>query len=175
MSGRTSLSEAELVRLLQTGYVLEGIVEGRSDYHQRLPVIDSPHMGTVWDLLEEAHIESREHRNRLQDLIDSLDASCISPDVIEGLVETQYDHETVESVDDVLHDQLLGELSAYTFYDELLATIAESNTAFGVDHDVLVTVLEEIRSEEREGVDETIAVMETFDVPVQQYPEYIEG
>jgi hypothetical protein len=175
MSDRTSLSEAELVRLLQIGYVLEGIVEGRSDYHQRLPVIDSTHMGAVWELLEEAHIESREHRNRLQHLIDSLNASCISPEVIEGLVETRYDRETVESVDDVLHDQLLGELSAYTFYDELLTTIAESDTAFSVDHDELVTVLEEIRAEEREGVDETIAVMETFDVPVQQRPEYIEG
>jgi rubrerythrin len=175
MNGQTSLSESELVRLLQTGYVLEGIVEGRSDYHQRLPVIDSARMGAVWDLLEEAHVESREHRNRLQELIDSFDASCISPEVIERLVETRYARETVESVDDVLHDQLLGELSAYKFYDELLAAITESDTSFGVNHDELVTVLEEIRTEELEGVNETLSVMDTFDVSAQRNLERIEG
>lgn len=175
MSNQTSLNESELVRLLQTGYVLEGIVEGRSDYHQRLPVIDSTRMATVWELLEEAHVESREHRNRLQELIDSFDASCIGPEEIELLVETQYDRKTVESVDDVLHDQLLGELSAYKFYDEVLAAIAESDTSFGVNHDELITVLEEIRTEELEGVNETLSVMDTFDVSTQQNLERIEG
>jgi hypothetical protein len=175
MRSQTSLNESELVRLLQTGYVLEGIVEGRSDYHQRLPVIDSTRMGAVWELLEEAHVESREHRNRLRELIDALDASCLSPDVIEGLVEAQYDRETVGSVDDVLQDQLLGELSAYKFYDELLAAITGSDTSFGINHDELVTVLEEIRAEELEGVDETLSVMDTFDVSAQQNLERIEG
>lgn len=129
----------------------------------------------VWDLLEEARVESREHRNRLQELIDSFDVSCIAPEVIERLVETRYDRETVESVDDILRDQLLGELSAYKFYDELLAAIAESDTSFGVDRDELTTVLEDIRAEELEGVDETLSVMDSFNVSAQQNLERIEG
>ena len=175
MGSQTPLSEPQLVRLLQTGYVLEGIVEGRSDYHQHLPVIDSTRTAAVWNLLEEAHVESREHRNRLKELINLLNASCISPTVIEELVEAQYNYETVESVDDVLRDQVLSELSAYKFYDELLGAIAECDTSFSVDHTELVTILKDIRSEELEGINETISVIEALDVPVQQDLERIEG
>ena len=168
MTSQTPLNESELVRLLQTGYVLEGIVEGRSNYHQRLPVVDGTRMSIVCDLLEEAHVESKEHRNQLQELINSFGASCISSEVIEQLVETQYDRETVENIDDILHDQLLSELSAYKFYDELLVAIAESDMSPSINRNELIATLEKIRSEELEGIDETLSVMETFDVSVHQ-------
>ncbi|MFB6176745.1 MAG: ferritin-like domain-containing protein [Halobaculum sp.] len=151
--------EPRLVRLLQTGYVLEAIVEGRSDQH-RYVLGGSPEHDLVRELLADAHSESQCHRQRLDELLVDLGAEPV-PSRVTRLVEAEYDspHATVEAI---LTDQLCSELSAYRFYDAVLDTVTEPS-ADAVPA-TAVAALEEIRAEEREGVSEVLALAGSLDV-----------
>ena len=74
-------------------------------------------------------------------------------------MEAQY--EADEDFDGVLYDQLCNEETAYKFYDDLIAAIEGSDVRFSIDRDRLLSVLEEIREEEKEGVEDVTELMET--------------
>ena len=156
--GRRVASDHQLARLLQIGVVLEEVVEARSTRHHR-------EMGGEFDadteaLLREAAAESADHRERLEELIDELDAESVSYDEIETLVEARYGRTKPEDFDGVLYDQLCNEETAYKFYDDLVAAIEGSDSAFSVDRDRVLDTLRGIRAEEAEGVEEVTAIME---------------
>jgi hypothetical protein len=148
-------SDHQLARLLQIGVVLEEVVEARAAKHAS----ESDDIGgEVRALLEEATAESERHRERLETLVDELDAETIGFEQIQRLVEQQY--EADEDFDGVLYDQLCNEETAYKFYDDLVAAIEGSDVTFTVDRDHLLGVLREIRAEEEAGVEEVTALME---------------
>ncbi|PSQ06952.1 rubrerythrin [Halobacteriales archaeon QS_6_71_20] len=156
--GRRVASDHQLARLLQIGVVLEEVVEARSTRHHR-------EMSEAFDrdtatLLREAASESADHRERLEELIDDLDAESVSYDEIETLVEAQYGKTKPEDFDGVLYDQLCNEETAYKFYDDLVAAIEGSDSTFSVDRDRVLDTLRGIREEEAEGVEEVTAIME---------------
>jgi rubrerythrin len=150
----------QLVRLLQIGVVLEEVVEARAAQHFRsLSEAEQSAMDdAIVSLLEHAAEESAEHRRRLEDLIDELDAESVAFEEIDGLVAAKYDQP--EDFDGILYDQLYGEETAYKFYDDLLAALEDSDAAFGVDRERLLTTLREIRAEEEAGVQEVADMME---------------
>ena len=148
-------SDHQLARLLQIGVVLEEVVEARAAKHAS----ESDDIGSeVRALLEEATAESERHRERLETLVDELDAETIGFEQIQRLVEQQY--EADEDFDGVLYDQLCNEETAYKFYDDLVAAIEGSEVTFTIDRDHLLGVLREIRAEEEAGVEEVTALME---------------
>jgi rubrerythrin len=148
-------SDHQLARLLQIGVVLEEVVEVRAAKHaSESDDIDSQ----VRELLEEATVESERHRERLEDLVDALDAETVGFEEIQRLVEQQY--EAGEEFDGVLYDQLCNEETAYKFYDDLITAIERSDASFSVDREQLLAVLREIRAEEETGVEEVTALME---------------
>jgi len=148
-------SDHQLARLLQIGVVLEEVVEARAAKHaSESDDIDSEVRAT----LEEATVESERHRERLETLVDELDAETIGFEQIQRLVEQQY--ETDDDFDGVLYDQLCNEETTYKFYDDLIAAIEGSDVSFSVDCDHLLEVLREIRAEEEAGVEEVTALME---------------
>ena len=149
-------SDHQLARLLQIGVVLEEVVEARAAKHAREAGADRPE--AVTELLLEAEEESADHRKRIEDLIDELEADTVPFDEIERLVEAQYEAE--EAFDGVLYDQLCNEETAYKFYDDLIAAIEKSDVSFGIEKDRLVAVLAEIREEEAEGAEEVTELME---------------
>lgn len=156
-------SERQLVRLLQTGIVLEEIVEVRSAKHYetataRWDIIDENHK----ELFEEAQEESAEHRARLETLIERLDAETVPFKRIEQLVASKYERTKPQEFHNILYDQLHGEKTAYKFYDNLINAIKNSNTAFSVDRDELFATLREIRKEEAEGVKEVMELIEAM-------------
>jgi rubrerythrin len=151
-------SDHQLARLLQIGVVLEEVVEARAvNHHQELIEDDDD---DIADLLEEAAEESAEHRERLEALIDQLDAESIPFEEIEFLVEERYGQSKPEDFDDVLYDQLASEETAYKFYDDVLAAIDESDARYSIDREELIETLEWIREEEAEGVEEVTELME---------------
>jgi rubrerythrin len=148
-------SDHQLARLLQIGVVLEEVVEARAAKHAS----ESSDIGEeVRTMLEEAAEESERHRERLQEIVDELDAETIGFEEIQRLVEEQY--EADQDFDGVLYDQLCNEETAYKFYDDLLVAIAESDADFSIDRTRLVSVLTEIRDEEEDGVEEVTTLME---------------
>jgi rubrerythrin len=148
-------SDHQLARLLQIGVVLEEVVEARAGEHARsMDDLDSE----VVALLDEAASESAEHRQRLESLIDDLDADTIPFEEIKELVAAQYEAES--DFDGVLYDQLCNEETAYKFYDDLIAAIEESDAEFSVDRAELLAVLADIREEEAEGVEQVTELME---------------
>jgi rubrerythrin len=148
-------SDHQLARLLQIGVVLEEVVEARAGEHARtMDDLDSE----VVALLDEAASESAEHRQRLESLIDDLDADTIPFEEIKELVAAQYEAES--DFDGVLYDQLCNEETAYKFYDDLIAAIEESDATFSVDREELLTVLADIREEEADGVEQVTELME---------------
>jgi rubrerythrin len=147
-------SDHQLARLLQIGVVLEEVVEARAAKHADTADLDDG----VRALLREAAAESATHRERLDSLVEDLEADTIPFDDVKTLVEQQY--EADEDFDGVLYDQLCNEETAYKFYDDLIGAIEESEAAFGVDRDRLLQVLREIRSEEEAGVQEVTDLME---------------
>ena len=149
-------SDHQLARLLQIGVVLEEVVEARAAKHAREATDDRP--DAVTELLEEAETESAEHRERLEDLIDELEAETVPFDEIERLVEAQYEAE--EAFDGVLYDQLCNEETAYKFYDDLIAAIEKSEVEFSIGTDRLIDVLASIREEEAAGAEEVTELME---------------
>ena len=149
-------SDHQLARLLQTGIVLEEVVEARAARHAReIPGLKED----VREMLAGAAEESAEHRRRLEELVDELNAETIPFEEIETLVEAQY--EADEDFDGVLYDQLCNEETAYKFYDDLINAIESSDVRFGVDRDRLLDTLASIREEEAEGVEEVTELMET--------------
>jgi len=148
-------SDHQLARLLQIGVVLEEVVEARAAKHAS----ESEDIGgEVQTLLEAAVVESADHRDRLEGLVDELDAETVGFAEIERLVEKQYEAE--EAFDGVLYDQLCNEETAYKFYDDLIGAIEGSNARFSVDRDRLLRILREVRADEAEGVEAVTDLME---------------
>jgi hypothetical protein len=148
-------SDHQLARLLQIGVVLEEVVEARAGEHARS--VDDLDSETV-ALLDEAATESAEHRQRLESLIDDLDADTIPFEEIKELVAAQYEAES--EFDGVLYDQLCNEETAYKFYDDLITAIEESDAEFTVDRSALLATLSAIREDEAEGVEKVTELME---------------
>jgi len=153
-------SDHQLARLLQIGIVLEEVVEARS-YHHYQSLDDGPLDPEIESLLEHAAEESADHRERLEDLIDQLDAESIPFEQIEALVEAQYGATEPEDFDDILYDQLCNEETAYKFYDDLVGALRASDASFSIDRDRLIDVLVGIREEEAQGVEEVTKLMNT--------------
>ncbi|MFC7074135.1 ferritin-like domain-containing protein [Halovenus rubra] len=149
-------SDHQLARLLQIGVVLEEVVEARAEKHaDEADDLDDE----IHELLAEAADESAKHRERIEALVDKLDAETIPFDQIQMLVEQQY--ESDQDFDGVLYDQLCNEETAYKFYDDLIDSINTSDAEFSVDRTVLLEELTAIREEEEEGVEEVTTLMES--------------
>ena len=154
-------SDHQLARLLQIGVVLEEVVEARAYRHyQSLAEEDRDLEADVEALLEDAAEESARHRERLEELVDGLDADSIPFEDIETLVEARYGRTKPEDFDGVLYDQLCNEETAYKFYDDLIEAIEASDAAFSVDRNHVLDVLGGLRAEERDGVEEVTQIME---------------
>jgi rubrerythrin len=137
--------------------VLEEVVEARA--HKHYEALENDTLDdAIAELLDEAAAESKDHRQRLEALVDGLDAEPIAYEEIETLVAAQYESDT--DFDGVLYDQLCNEETAYKFYDDLIAAIEKSEIEFTIDRDRLLAVLREIRAEERDGVEEVTELME---------------
>jgi len=152
-------NDHQLARLLQIGVVLEEVVEVRAARHYETLSADERD-ADVETLLADAREESADHRERLETLIDRLDADAVPLEEVEALVEAQYARTRPEDFDDVLYDQLNGEETAYKFYDDLIEAIEASEASFALDRGELLVTLKEIREEEAEGVEEVTEIME---------------
>ena len=155
-------SDRQLARLLQIGIVLEEVVEARAYHHHKsLSAEEQAELGDgIEELLSHAAEESAEHRERLEALIDELDADSIAFEEIEALVRGQYGQTKPEDFDGILYDQLHSEETAYKFYDDLIEAIEASDAEFAVDREQVLGTLREIRAEEEEGVREVTEIME---------------
>ena len=152
-------SDDQLVRLLQIGVVLEEMVEARAyEHYRRLP--EEERDETIETLLESVSSQSKEHRERLESLIDDLGAPTVAFEAIEDLVADQYARTRPEDFDGVLYDQMNGEATAYKFYDDLIEAIRETEREFGVDRERVIDTLEGIREEEARGVERVANLME---------------
>jgi len=150
-------SDHQLARLLQIGMVLEEVVEARAyKHHESLD--DAELEEALVELLAEAAEESAEHRDRLEALVDELDADPVAYEEIEELVAARYESDT--DFDGVLYDQLCNEETAYKFYDDLIGAVEGSDVRFGIERDRLLETLRAIRAEEKEGVEEVTELME---------------
>jgi rubrerythrin len=147
-------SDHQLARLLQIGVVLEEVVEARAAKHADADDLDDQ----VRAFLREAAAESATHRERLDRLVDELEADSIPFEEIKRLVEEQY--ETDQNFDGILYDQLCNEETAYKFYDDLIGAIEGSDARFSIDRDRLLDVLREVRADEEAGVEEVTRLME---------------
>ncbi len=159
--GHRVRSDRQLARLLQIGIVLEEVVEARAHHHYQSLSADERTLDSELEtLLEHAAEESADHRARLESLIDGLDADSIPFGEIETLVEARYGQTKPDDFDGVLYDQLCNEETAYKFYDDLIEAIEASDAEFSLDRDHLLTVLRDLREEERDGVEEVTKIME---------------
>ena len=150
-------TDHQLARLLQIGMVLEEVVEARAHKHRE--TLDAEEIDSeTADLLDEAAEESETHRKRLESLVDELDAEPVAYDEIETLVAAKYESDT--DFDGVLYDQLCNEETAYKFYDDLIAAIEGSDVEFSIDRERLLSVLREIRADEKEGAEQVTELME---------------
>ncbi|XVH30678.1 ferritin-like domain-containing protein [Haloferacaceae archaeon DSL9] len=151
-------SDHQLARLLQIGIVLEEVVEARAYHHYQ------SHEAQLDDeletLLEHAAEESSEHRRRLEALIAGLDVDSVPFEEIETLVEARYGKTKPDDFDGVLYDQLCNEETAYKFYDDLIEGITASDAEFSVDRERVLSVLREIREDEKAGAEEVTKIME---------------
>ena len=156
-------SDRQLARLLQIGIVLEEVVEARAYHHHRsLSEEEQARLDDeIEELLEHAAEESADHRQRLEALIDDLEAESIPFEEIETLVDGQYGQSKPEDFDGILYDQLHSEETAYKFYDDLIGAIEESDVQFSIDRERVLETLRGIRNEEEEGVREVTEIMET--------------
>ncbi|MWV39834.1 MULTISPECIES: ferritin-like domain-containing protein [Natrialba] len=158
--GQRVSSDHQLARLLQIGVVLEEVVESRAAHHlESLPAEKRDAVDEeVRELLVEANEESADHRERLEALIDDLDAETVAYEEINALVDAQYG--PPEDTDGVLYDQLCNEETAYKFYDDLIDAVEASDTEFALDRDRLLETLYDIREEEKDGAEEVTEIME---------------
>jgi len=155
--GQEVTSDRQLARLLQIGVVLEEVVEARAYRHYQSLSADERDEN-ITELLSEASEESAEHRERLESLVDELNAESVPFDEVETLVAEHYSGG--DDFDGVLYDQLCSEETAYKFYDDLIEAIDASDARFSIDRDRLRAVLADIREEEAEGVEEVTELME---------------
>ncbi len=153
-------TDHQLARLLQIAVVLEEVVEVRAARHYETLSPDERH-DDVEELLAEAREESADHRERLESLVEQLDAESVPLREVEALVEAQYAQTRPEDFDGILYDQLNGEETAYKFYDDLIEAIEASDATYALDREELLATLKKIREEEADGVEEVTAVMET--------------
>ena len=155
-------SDRQLARLLQIGVVLEEVVEARAYHHfNSLSEAERAELDpAIEELLDHAVEESAEHRDRLEALIDALDAESIPFEAVEELVREQYGQTKPEDFDGILYDQLHGEETAFKFYDDLIEAIQASSVSFGIDRVRVLAELRAIREEEKEGVREVTQIME---------------
>jgi len=160
--GQRVATDHQLARLLQIGVVLEEVVEARAQRHleEMSPEARSALDDAIESLLAEAAEESAEHRDRLADLVDELDAETVAYEQIEALVEEHYAASEPDDFDGILYDQLCNEETAYKFYDDLIEAIEASETEFSVDRSQVLETLRSIREEEAEGVEEVTEIME---------------
>ncbi|WP_254862570.1 ferritin-like domain-containing protein [Halovivax gelatinilyticus] len=158
--GQRVTTDHQLTRLLQIGVVLEEVVESRAAHHlESLPEAEREAIDDeIRELLDEAADESADHRDRLEALIDQLDAETVSYEEINALVDARYG--PPEDTDGVLYDQLCNEETAYKFYDDLIAAIEASDATYAIDRAELLETLRAIRAEEREGVEDVTDIME---------------
>ncbi|SEH11335.1 hypothetical protein SAMN04487967_0303 [Natronorubrum sediminis] len=158
--GQRVSSDHQLTRLLQIGVVLEEVVESRAAHHlDSLPPSEREEIDAeIRELLEEAATESADHRDRLEALIDDLDAETVGYEEINALVDAQYG--PPEDTDGVLYDQLANEETAYKFYDDLIEAIEASEAEYAIDRDRLLETLYDIREEEKQGVEDVTEIME---------------
>ena len=157
MSQAVLSSDHQLARLLQIGVVLEELAEARARRHAESPELDSE----LRAFLREAAQQSATHRERLDALIDRLNAETVSFEQIERLVEQRY--EPADEFDGVLYDQLCSEATAYKFYDDLITALAGTDAHFTVDRGRVVDTLRAIRTEEQAGVERITDMMETHE------------
>lgn len=148
-------SDHQLGRLLQIGVVLEELAEARARRNAANPELD----GEFRTVLRDAAEESATHRERLDALIERLNAETVPFEQIEHLVGEQY--EPADEFDGVLYDQLCSEATAYKFYDDLIAALAGTDARFTVDRHHVVETLRSIRAEEQAGVKQITDLMET--------------
>lgn len=155
-------SDRQLARLLQIGVVLEELVEARAAEHYRTLSAQQRNEldPSIEELLEEAAEESAEHRDRLESLIDAIEADSVPYESVESLVKEQYGQTKPEDFDGILYDQLHGEETAYKFYDDLIAAIEQGEAEFSIDRDHVIDELAAIRAEEEEGVREVTEIMQ---------------
>jgi rubrerythrin len=158
--GQRVSDDHQLARLLQIGVVLEEVVESRAHQHiDRLPPGERADLDDeIRALLSEAAEESADHRERLTELIEQLNAEPVPYEEINRLVEAKYS--APEDSDGVLYDQLCNEETAYKFYDDLIEAIENSDADFSVDTGEVLETLAEIRAEEEDGVEEVTTLME---------------
>ena len=154
--GESVSTDNQLIRLLQIGVVLEEVVEARAGRHAQ--ELDASEDNAVREFLEEASAESAEHRDMLESLIEDLDAETVAFEEIKTLVEAQYEADA--DFDDVLYDQLCNEETAYKFYEDLIEAISQSDSEFSIDRERLLSVLEQLRDAEAEGVEDVTRLME---------------
>jgi rubrerythrin len=147
-------NDHQLARLLQIGVVLEEVVEARAAKHADTADLDD----TVRAFLREVAAESATHRERLDELVEQLEADTIPFDEVKMLVEQQY--EADQDFDGVLYDQLCNEETAYKFYDDLIAAVETSEATFSIEREHLLAVLREIRAQEEDGVEDVTELME---------------
>ncbi|VTT85141.1 hypothetical protein DM2_23 [Halorubrum sp. DM2] len=114
----------------------------------------------VTNLLTETTKESADHRRRLEELIDELDAETIAFEQIQTLVAEQYGATKPDDFDGLLYDQLHSEESAYKFYDDLIESIEQSDVAFSLPRKRLLETLKTIREEEAEGAERVTNLMD---------------
>jgi hypothetical protein len=160
--GQRVSTDRQLARLLQIGIVLEEVVEARSYSHleslspEERDALDDD----IESLLEHAAEESAEHRERLESLVDQMDAETVGYDEIELLVREHYAQNQPEDFDGLLYDQLCNEETAYKFYDDLIEAIEASDADYSIDEELVLDTLSAIREEEKEGVEEVTDIME---------------
>lgn len=152
-------SDDQLARLLQIGIVLEQVVEARAHHHTES--LEEELDEEVETLLAEAAAESADHRSRLEALVDALGVDSVPFEEIESLVDARYGQTRPEDFDGVLYDQLCNEETAYKFYDDLIEAIEGSSVEFGIEREELLDTLEEIRADEKAGVEDVTQLMET--------------
>jgi rubrerythrin len=137
--------------------ILEDVVEARA-YQHKESIENESLDGPVSTILEDAAEESKNHRHRLESLIDKFEVNFGDKAEIKKLVAERYQSEI--NFEGILHDQLRSEKTAYRFYDNLISDIESSETTFSIERDQLLSVLREIRQEEKDGVEELKELIE---------------
>lgn len=150
-----------LVRLLQVGVVIEEYAEEKSAYMLSAAVDDE----FAEDVLSDSRMESREHRDRLLELIDEIEGSGLEVDAVEAVVREAVEASVREPSDrrEALETQLRSERLAYDYYDRLIEAL---RTAEDLDKEVLgrvVSTLEEIREDELEDAMELEEILNQED------------
>ena len=148
-------SDHQLARLLQIGIVLEEVNEERARRH-----LDDHDDEDLQALLAAASDQSAAHRDRLESLLNQLNAEAVPSAAVRDLVDEHYAGTRPEHFDDVLYDQLCSEESAYKFYDDRIDAIEASDATYSIDREALLAELAAIRAAEEDGAQDVIDLFE---------------